>query len=162
MRIAIVNLFYPPSLAPSAHLAASLADHRAAQGDDVTVVCGRGGYLGGAEEGARSSASEGEPTVIRLWTPALGKATDARRLGDYVVFLVGAVARLLLLPRHDVVIALTTLRSCWPPRSRTASCTPAPGSSSGPTTRTPTRPRNTARSVAAGWPPGCSGRSHDG
>jgi glycosyltransferase involved in cell wall biosynthesis len=108
VRVAIVNLFYPPSLAPSAHLAASLADHRAAQGDDVTVVCGRGGYLGGPEEGARSSRAEGAPRVIRLWTPALGKETDARRLGDYVVFLAGAVARLLLLPRHDVVIALTT------------------------------------------------------
>jgi putative colanic acid biosynthesis glycosyltransferase WcaI len=108
VRIAIVNLFYPPSLAPSAHLAASLADHRAAQGDDVTVVTGRGGYLGGAERGGRSSPAAGAPTVIRSWTPALGKATDVRRLGDYVAFLVGAVVRLLVLPEQDVVIALTT------------------------------------------------------
>jgi glycosyltransferase involved in cell wall biosynthesis len=108
VRVAIVNLFYPPTLAPSAHLAASLADHRAAEGDEVTVVCGRGGYLGGTEGGARSSRSAGVPTVIRLWTPALGKATDARRLADYVVFLIEAVARLLFLPRQDVVIALTT------------------------------------------------------
>ncbi len=109
MRVAIVNLFYPPSLAPSAHLAASLADHRAAQGDEVTVVSGRGGYLGGVRRGAHSSSrTAGLPTVIRLWTPALGKATHARRLGDYVAFLVGAVVRLLLLPKQDVVIALTT------------------------------------------------------
>jgi putative colanic acid biosynthesis glycosyltransferase WcaI len=108
VRVAIVNLFYPPSLAPSAHLAASVADHRAAQGDDVTVVSGRGGYLGGVERGARSSRAAGAPTVIRLWTPALGKATQVRRLGDYVAFIVGAVVRLLLLPEQDVVIALTT------------------------------------------------------
>ena len=108
MRVAIVNLFYPPSLAASAHLAASLADHRAAWGDEVTVVCGRGGYLGGARGGARSSRAAGTPTVIRLWTPALGKATHGRRLGDYVAFLIGAVGRLLLMPRQDVVIALTT------------------------------------------------------
>jgi putative colanic acid biosynthesis glycosyltransferase WcaI len=108
VRVAIVNLFYPPSLAPSAHLAASLADHRAAQGDDVTVVSGRGGYLGGVKRGARSSRTAGAPTVIRLWTPALGKATHLRRLGDYLVFLVEAVVRLLLLPKQDVVIALTT------------------------------------------------------
>jgi colanic acid biosynthesis glycosyl transferase WcaI len=108
VRVAIVNLFYPPSLAPSAHLAASLADHRAAHGDDVTVVSGRGGYLGGVKRGARSSRTAGAPTVIRLWTPALGKATHLRRLGDYLVFLVEAVVRLLLLPKQDVVIALTT------------------------------------------------------
>jgi colanic acid biosynthesis glycosyl transferase WcaI len=108
VRVTIVNLFYPPTLAPSAHLAASLADHRAAQGDEVTVVCGKGGYLGGPEEGARSLRGVGAPTVIRLWTPALGKATDLRRLADYVAFLIGAVARLLVLPRQDVVIALTT------------------------------------------------------
>ncbi|MBA3737411.1 MAG: glycosyltransferase family 4 protein [Actinobacteria bacterium] len=112
MRVTIVNLFYPPNLAPSAHLAASLAEHRAALGDQVTVVCGTGGYLGGSERGARSAqdggGTSGNPRVIRLWTPALGKASTARRLGDYVSFLVGAIGRLLTLPRQDVVIALTT------------------------------------------------------
>jgi colanic acid biosynthesis glycosyl transferase WcaI len=108
VRVTLVNLFYPPDLAASAHLAASLADHRAAQGDKVTIVCGRGGYLGGAERDARSSRAADAPTVIRLWTPALGKATNARRLGDYVIFLAGAVVRLLILPKQDVVFALTT------------------------------------------------------
>ena len=112
MRITIVNLFYPPDLAPSAHLAASLADHRVALGDEVTVVCGTGAYLGGSEREVHPShergGGAGGPTVRRLWTPALGKASIARRLGDYVSFLIGAVARLLLLRRQDVVIALTT------------------------------------------------------
>lgn len=114
MRVTIVNLFYPPDLAPSAHLAASLADHRATLGDDVTVVCGTGSYLGGSErDGPPSEVSErpgdpSEPQVIRLWTPSLGKASVTRRMGDYVAFLVGAVARLLILPRQDVVIALTS------------------------------------------------------
>lgn len=108
MRLTLVNLFYPPDLAASAHLAASLADHRAAEGDEVTIVCGRGGYLGGAERGARSSRAADAPTVIRTWTPALGKETNARRLGDYIAFLAGAVARLVILPRQDVVVALTT------------------------------------------------------
>jgi colanic acid biosynthesis glycosyl transferase WcaI len=108
VRITFINLFYPPDLAASAHLLASLADHRAKGGDQVTVVCGRGGYLGGAVSGERPSRAAGAPRVIRLWTPALGKATDVRRLGDYVVFLIGAVARLLVMPRQDVVIALTS------------------------------------------------------
>lgn len=115
MRVTIVNLFYPPDLAPSAHLAASLADHRATLGDDVTVVCGTGSYLGDSgRDGPASDVPDGIPSdpsgpkVIRVWTPSLGKRSMARRLGDYVVFLVGAVARLLLLPRQDVVIALTS------------------------------------------------------
>ena len=108
MRVAIVNQFYPPSLAASSHLAASLAEHWAARGDEVTVVCGRGSYLGGAERGTRSARGAGAPTVIRLWTPALGKATHVRRLSDYIVFLIEAVARLLILPKQDVVVALTT------------------------------------------------------
>jgi glycosyltransferase involved in cell wall biosynthesis len=108
VRVTIVNLFYPPDLAPSAHLAASVADHRAALGDDVTVVCGTGTYLGGAQRRGRSSRTSAGPRVIRLWTPALGKDNIARRLGDYVAFLIGAVARLLVLRRQDVVIALTS------------------------------------------------------
>ena len=112
MRVTIVNLFYPPDLAPSAHLVASLADHRAALGDEVTVVSGTGSYLGGSEREAGVPRGLGDrprgPRVIRLWTPALGKANTARRLGDYLSFLVGAVARLLLLRRQDVVIALTS------------------------------------------------------
>lgn len=108
MRVTIVNLFYPPDLAPSAHLAASVADHRASLGDEVTVVCGSGAYLGGSERTVRPIGSPAGPRVIRLWTPALGKASTTRRLGDYVTFLAGAVARLLFLPRQDVVIALTS------------------------------------------------------
>lgn len=111
MRVTIVNLFYPPDLAPSAHLAASLAEHRANLGDEVTVICGRGGYLGGSgaeREPRPSDRGSPRPRVIRLWTPALGKATISRRLGDYVSFLVGAVARLLFLRRQDLVIALTS------------------------------------------------------
>jgi glycosyltransferase involved in cell wall biosynthesis len=112
VRVTIVNLFYPPDLAPSAHLAASLADHRVALGDDVTVVSGTGSYLGGSERGGPSSRVPGrvpgQARVVRLWTPALGKANTARRLGDYISFLVGSIARLLFLPRQDVVIALTS------------------------------------------------------
>jgi len=112
MRITIVNLFYPPDLAPSAHLTASLADHRAALGDEVTVVCGKGSYLGGSERREGAARDRGHvvrgPKVIRLWTPALGKANTARRLGDYLSFLIGAVARLLFLRQQDVVIALTS------------------------------------------------------
>ena len=108
MRLTILNLFYPNDLAPSGHLAASLAEHRAALGDDVTVITGTGAYLGGADRPGRRPAEAGAVRVIRLWTPGLGKDTVVRRLGDYVTFLLGAVARSVALPRQDVVIALTS------------------------------------------------------
>jgi colanic acid biosynthesis glycosyl transferase WcaI len=109
LRLAIVNLFYPPDLAPSAHFAASLAEHRAALGDDVTVIAGRGAYLGGrARSGLGTGGAGSAPRVIRLWTPALGKETTGRRLGDYLTFLVAAAARFATLPRQDAIIALTT------------------------------------------------------
>ena len=108
MRITLLNLFYPPDLAPSAHMTAALADHRAARGDDVTVVSGTGAYLGGSERVPASRPNGDGPRVIRLWTPGLGKASEARRIGDYLTYLVGAVARSLFLPRQDVVIALTS------------------------------------------------------
>jgi colanic acid biosynthesis glycosyl transferase WcaI len=107
VRLTIVNLFYPDDVAPSGHLAASLAEHRAALGDDVTVIAGTGAYVGGTDR-RHVAPNTGAARVIRMWTPGLGKGNVARRLGDYVSFLVGAVVRLLILPRQDVVIALTS------------------------------------------------------
>lgn len=114
MRLSIINLFYPPDLAPSAHLAASLAQHRAALGDDVTVVCGTGSYLGGSG-GTGPATPRGDDSietagmrVLRLWTPGMGKANTLRRLGDYISFLTGAVARMAVLRRQDVIVSLTT------------------------------------------------------
>jgi colanic acid biosynthesis glycosyl transferase WcaI len=115
VRLTIVNLFYPPDLAPSAHFAASLAEHRSGFGDEVTVVCGTGSYVGtsatapaGRRRVRRGSVLSGRPRVIRVWTPALGRASLPRRLGDYLTFLVNVMARVAALPRQDVVIALTS------------------------------------------------------
>lgn len=114
MRLSILNLFYPPDLAPTGHLASSLAEHRAALGDEVTVVCGKGSYLGGSTSADDPGLGGIEPNgmrgirIVRLWTPGLGKANSARRLGDYLAFLVGAVARLVMLSRQDVIVSLTT------------------------------------------------------
>jgi colanic acid biosynthesis glycosyl transferase WcaI len=118
VRVAIVNLFYPPDLAASAHFARSLAEHRAGLGDDVTVITGRGTYLGGrSDDDDAGAAPPGgrRVRVVRLWTPSLGKGTALKRLADYLAFLAGAVARLAVGPRHDVVIAMTS-----PPYALTA------------------------------------------
>ena len=113
MRVCFVNLFYPPDVAPSGSFVKSVAEHRAAMGDEVTVICGSGAYLGRAAMRASTSAAKSAllvegPRVIRVWTPGLGKASTARRLADYLSFLAGAVMRLVLSPRQDVVVALTS------------------------------------------------------
>ncbi len=106
MRVTIINQFYAPDLSPTAHLAASLAEHRAGAGDTVTVVASRGGYVPtGAEERAES---EGNPRVFRIWTPRFGKATILKRCLDYLSFYLLAAQRMMTLPPQDVIVSLTT------------------------------------------------------
>jgi colanic acid biosynthesis glycosyl transferase WcaI len=106
MRLAIVNQFYVPDISPTAHLAASLAEHRAAIGDQVTVVCGSGTYTPGP--GADSVERRSNPALHRIWTPSLGKRSAIRRILDYGTFFVQAAWTLLTLPGQDVVVLMTT------------------------------------------------------
>ncbi len=106
MRLTIVNQFYAPDLSPTAQLAASLAEHRAQLGDDVTVVAGTGAYAGGQPPAA--TAPSANPRVRRSWTPSLGRATALRRLADYLIFFAQAKWTLLRLPAQDVILLMTT------------------------------------------------------
>ena len=106
MRLTIINQFYAPDLPPTAQLAASLADHRAELGDEVSVVASRGGYVAGSVR--QCSTGLGNPKVYRIWTPRLGKATIVRRCLDYAVFYVLAARQMLSLPPQDVIVSLTT------------------------------------------------------
>ena len=116
MRLTIVNQFFPPDLAPTAHLAASLARHRAELGDEVTVVTSRGDYVS-----ATSAASDpdgldelpvgegpGRVRIVRLRIPGGGKSSILTRLEGYAGFTAGAWLRMATLPAQDVVVSLTT------------------------------------------------------
>jgi colanic acid biosynthesis glycosyl transferase WcaI len=107
VRITILNQFYVPDISPTAHLAASLAEHRAARGDSVTVIASRGGYVDLSRAQARSER-RGNPRIVRIWTPQLGKRRKLFRVLDYAAFYVGAALRLLTLPRQDCIVSLTT------------------------------------------------------
>ncbi|MBK5223028.1 MAG: glycosyltransferase family 4 protein [Acidimicrobiia bacterium] len=110
MRLTIVNQFYPPDHSPTAHLAASLARHRAELGDDVTVVTGRASYTGDqpSDDIVDHDGHHGRIHVVRLATPGGGKSSILTRVGGYLGFTVGAWARLLTMRRQDVVVAMTT------------------------------------------------------
>jgi hypothetical protein len=107
MRLTLVNQFYAPDMSPTAQLAASLAEHRAELGDQVTIITGRAGYLEGL---ARTGVVRTGPDlrIRRVWTPDLGKSSRFRRLLGYVTFFVGALPRVVLLRRQDVIVAMTT------------------------------------------------------
>ncbi|MGY6500936.1 MAG: glycosyltransferase family 4 protein [Acidimicrobiales bacterium] len=111
MRLTIVNQFYPPDLAPTAHLAASLARHRASLGDEVTVITGRSGYVATATDERRAADAtdpDHQVRVVRVTTPGNGKSSVVNRLVGYLGFHVGALVRLLGLRRQDVIITMTT------------------------------------------------------
>ena len=107
MRLTLLNQFYAPDISPTAQLAASLAEHRADLGDEVTVITGRAGYL---EDLAPTGHLRTGPglRILRTWTPDLGKSSLPRRLLGYVTFLLGAMRRVLLLPPQDVIVSMTT------------------------------------------------------
>lgn len=107
MRITIINQFYKPDIPPTATLAGHLAEHRAAQGDEITIVASRGGYSSPSDLTKEKKNSE-NPRVIRVWTPMLGKKSVIRRCLDYLSFYVLGFLRVLMLPRQDVMITLTT------------------------------------------------------
>lgn len=71
------------------------------------MVTGRAGYLEGL---APSGVVRSDPglRVRRVWTPDLGKSSRPRRLLGYTTFSLGSAVRLALLPRQDVIIAMTT------------------------------------------------------
>ena len=84
-------------------LAAALAE----KGHEVTVVSGRRAYdhpekLFPARETWRGVR------IFRVSSTRFGKQAKWRRAADFASFILSCCARLAFLPRHDVVVALTT------------------------------------------------------
>ncbi len=86
-----------------------LAESLVGRGIQVTALAGRGRYNGIAG-GTRLAPREDYRGVRVERAPAtnFGKTSVAGRLADYLTFYCGAAWKLITLPRHDVVMALTT------------------------------------------------------
>ena len=102
--ICLLNQFYAPDISPTAQLATSLIEHRAAQGDECTVVCGSGGYADALDHRPLHSGVR----VRRVWAPRLGRGSVIARAWTYTTYVVAALWTLLRMPRQDVIIAMTT------------------------------------------------------
>ncbi len=109
MRILFVNQYYWPDLAATAQQMSDLAEHLAARGHDVTVLCSRGQYADGSgTRTPRRQVHEGVH-IRRLSAPGFGKSGRFGRVIDYAGFhLLTGLWMLLFGWRHRVIVTLTT------------------------------------------------------
>jgi glycosyltransferase involved in cell wall biosynthesis len=107
MKILLLNqAFYPDVVSTGQHLA-DLALEFARRGHQVTVITSRRAYDDPQKTFSRKETWRGV-TIIRVFSTRFGKRAKWRRAADFASFLFSCCARLCVLPRHDVVLALTT------------------------------------------------------
>jgi glycosyltransferase involved in cell wall biosynthesis len=106
MRLIILNQFFYPDHSATSQLMTELAESLVEQGVEVTALAGRGRYNGG-ERLAPEEDYKGA-RIRRAWSTSFGKKNIIGRLFDYASFYLGATVALLRMPRHDIVMALTT------------------------------------------------------
>lgn len=107
MRVLLINqCFYPDHVATAQHLT-DLAVGLAEAGHRVTVLASSRGYDDPMRRFPVQEMWNGID-IQRIWTPGLGKKAQWRRLVDFTCFWLNAARLLLLMPRHDVTICLTS------------------------------------------------------
>lgn len=107
MRILLLNQCFHPDVVATAQQLTQLAVGLAEKGHQVTVIASDRGYDNPGLRFPRRETWQGI-TIIRIPAFALGKETKWRRFVNFASFLVLCSLRLLLLPRFDVVVALTS------------------------------------------------------
>jgi putative colanic acid biosynthesis glycosyltransferase WcaI len=107
MRILLLNqCFYPDIVSTAQHLT-DLAVALAERGHSVTVVASRRGYDDPSIRFPTREEWKGI-TIIRIPSLALGKKSKLRRALTFASYLFSCVLRLIILPKFDVVVALTS------------------------------------------------------
>jgi glycosyltransferase involved in cell wall biosynthesis len=107
MKVLLLNqCFYPDVVSTAQHLT-DLATGLAERGHQVTVVASSRGYDDPGVRFPKREVWKGIE-IIRLPTLGLGKKSPWRRVLDFASFMLACVFRLMLLPRYDLVMALTS------------------------------------------------------
>jgi colanic acid biosynthesis glycosyl transferase WcaI len=107
MKVLLLNqCFYPDVVSTAQHLT-DLALGLAANNHEVTVVASSRGYDDPGKRFARREVWKGV-TVRRIRCTGLGKKSRWRRAIDFASFLGSCAFRVILLPRFDLVVAMTS------------------------------------------------------
>ncbi len=107
IRVLFLNQAFWPDVAATAQHVDDLARHLVAQGDQVTVVASRSLYGASASTLPRRENHQGIQ-VFRVGLQFFGKRGIALRAIDFALFYIAALWQCFILPRHDVVVCLTT------------------------------------------------------
>jgi colanic acid biosynthesis glycosyl transferase WcaI len=113
VKVLFINQFFHPDIAATAQLLTDLAEDLTSAGISVTVVTGRAAYSDGRSLGPPVEVYQGI-RIYRVGGVPLQRRSIWARYLSYLIFWVAATVRCLLLPRHDIVVPLTTppLLSC--------------------------------------------------
>ncbi len=108
MRILFVNQYYWPDIASTGQHLTDLAEHLAATGHAVRVVCSRGEYLAGKGMAPAREVQRGVE-ILRVRGTRFGQRCGiSARILDYAAFHVAVAHRVALGRWADVVVTLTT------------------------------------------------------
>lgn len=107
--VLFVNQHYWPDVASTGQQLTDLAEHLAASGFDVSVICGRADYRGGELQAPVREVRRGVK-IVRVRLSGFGRRGDSQtgRAVDYAAFHVRAALALLIGDRPDFVVSLTT------------------------------------------------------
>jgi colanic acid biosynthesis glycosyl transferase WcaI len=107
MKILLLNQTFYPDVMATSNFLSDLAEALVMRGHQVTVVTGRRAYDNPDKLFASRENWRGIQ-IFRVFSTRFGKRAKWHRAVDFASFIGFSLLRLALLPRHDVVVALTT------------------------------------------------------
>ena len=107
MNILILNQAFYPDVVSTAQHATDLAVALVQSGHKVTVLCSSRGYDDASTRFPYRETWKGI-NIVRVPSTGFGKAAKWRRAADFATFMATSVFRLSILPKFDVVVAMTS------------------------------------------------------
>lgn len=107
MKVLLINQCFYPDVVSSAQHLTDLALELNRCGHEVTVLAGKRGYDDPKLRFAKKEVWKGI-SIIRIPSTGLGKGSRFSRAIDFGTFMLSCFARMLILPKFDAAIALTS------------------------------------------------------
>lgn len=107
LKILLLNQTFYPDVVATAQYLTDLALQLKERGHEVSVISGRRAYDQSEREFPAHEVWRGI-LIRRVWASRFGKLAKSRRAMDFATFILSCCCRLMLMPRQDVVVALTS------------------------------------------------------